>query len=76
LQAWGTKKSMYYSTDYIDEDLGSDFGKSDEEAEEEEKEALRLQKEQAAMFDEVVLWPFFSFFVIGQPFRIFFHSCA
>jgi hypothetical protein len=48
---------MYYSTNYIDEDLGSDFGESDEEAEEEEKEALRLQKEQAAMFDEVVYMP-------------------
>lgn len=57
-QTWGKKKSMYYSTDYIDEDLGSDYGKSDEEAEEEEKEALRLQKEQAAMFDEVRVAPY------------------
>jgi hypothetical protein len=53
LQAWGKKKSIYYSTDYIDEDLGSDFGKSDEDAEEEEKEALRMQKEQAQMYEEV-----------------------
>ena len=52
-RAWGKKKSAYYSTDFIDEDLGSDYGKSDSEAEEEEKEALRLQKEYAEQYDEV-----------------------
>lgn len=54
-KAWGRRKAAFYSTDYIDEDLGSDFGKSDEEAEEEEKEALRMQKAHAAQLDEVYL---------------------
>ncbi|XP_043531611.1 something about silencing protein 10 [Chiloscyllium plagiosum] len=51
--AWGQKKAMYYSTDYIDE-LSRGKGKEDAlaEAQDEEQEALNIQKRLAENLTE------------------------
>ena len=49
-QAWGHSKTTFYSTDYIDDELG---GSSDEDlAEEEEKEIQNMQKRMAENLQE------------------------
>uniref|UniRef100_T1IQS0 Sas10 C-terminal domain-containing protein n=1 Tax=Strigamia maritima TaxID=126957 RepID=T1IQS0_STRMM len=49
--AWGKSKKTYYSTDYVDNDFGGYEGSDAEMAEEEEKEALQLQKALIAELD-------------------------
>eukprot|EP00123_Amoebidium_parasiticum_P012738 comp21545_c0_seq1/m.30019 comp21545_c0_seq1/g.30019 ORF comp21545_c0_seq1/g.30019 comp21545_c0_seq1/m.30019 type:complete len:588 (-) comp21545_c0_seq1:165-1928(-) len=51
-KAWGSKKSAFYGTDYVDEELGDDYHSDMEDAELEEKELERMQKKQAAAFDD------------------------
>eukprot|EP01134_Creolimax_fragrantissima_P007724 CFRG7724T1 len=53
LKNWGKKKKSYYGADFVDEELGSDFDAGDfEDAEEEEVEALRLQRAQAELLND------------------------
>lgn len=46
--AWGSKRSTYYKTDFVDKDHGKFIGSDAEEAEEEEREARELQAKFAA----------------------------
>ena len=48
--AWGRSKKAFYSTDYVDDELGG--ATDEEEAELEEQEALALQQRMAAELDE------------------------
>lgn len=50
-KAWGNKKSMYYDTDYVEDNAVSGSEEEDIE-EEEEKEALALQKRLASALDD------------------------
>ncbi|CAH1239596.1 UTP3 [Branchiostoma lanceolatum] len=52
--AWGKKKSLYYNTDYVDEDLPGVVGDEDEEEaqQEEEREALAIQKRMTEALSE------------------------
>src|SRR5262249_45357656 len=66
--AWGKKRSSFYDTDYVDQDYGGFSGSDAEEAETEENEAKRIQKESAAavraedfFLDEEVFPLFFVF---------------
>ncbi|XP_019628035.1 PREDICTED: something about silencing protein 10-like isoform X2 [Branchiostoma belcheri] len=53
-KAWGQKKSLYYNTDYVDEDLPGVVGDEEEEEaqQEEEREALAIQKRMAEALSE------------------------
>ncbi|XP_066296567.1 something about silencing protein 10-like [Branchiostoma lanceolatum] len=52
--AWGKKKSLYYNTDYVDEDLPGVIGDEEEEEaqQEEEREALAIQKRMTEALSE------------------------
>jgi U3 small nucleolar RNA-associated protein 3 len=49
-KAWGKKKSIFYHTDYVDDEMGG--SEEEEMAEEEEKEGLALQQRMAEEVDE------------------------
>lgn len=49
-KAWGKRKAVFYSTDYIDDELGGSG--NEEAAEQEEIEAMALQKRMVAALDE------------------------
>jgi len=49
-RAWGRSRKTFYSTDYIDDELGG--SEEEKEAEEEEREALALQQRMVAALDE------------------------
>ncbi|XP_035698017.1 something about silencing protein 10-like [Branchiostoma floridae] len=53
-KAWGKKKSLYYNTDYVDEDLPGVVGDEEEEEaqKEEEREALAIQKRMTEALSE------------------------
>ncbi|XP_055337227.1 something about silencing protein 10-like [Paramacrobiotus metropolitanus] len=50
--AWGTKRSAYYQTDFVDKDHGKFLGSDAEEAEEEEREARELRAKMTAELTE------------------------
>ena len=49
-KAWGHSKQSFYSTDYVDDDLGG--SSEEEEAEMEEREAMAIQQRMAAALQE------------------------
>ncbi|XP_022089514.1 something about silencing protein 10-like isoform X2 [Acanthaster planci] len=51
-KSWGKGKKEYYHTDYVDDDMPGASGSEDEEAFEEEKEALAIQKRMSQMMQE------------------------
>ncbi len=51
LKTWGQKKSMFYNTDYVDPDLGSD-SEDERAADEEEQEAKLLRARQVAQLQD------------------------
>lgn len=54
--AWGSKRSNYYNTDFVDKDHGRFQGSDAEEAEEEEREARELQAKIASELSQEDFW--------------------
>ncbi|XP_076321843.1 something about silencing protein 10-like [Tachypleus tridentatus] len=52
VKAWGKRKSMYYSADYVDEDYGGVQAKEEELIAAEEREVLAIQRRLAEEIDE------------------------
>ena len=52
-KAWGKSKKAFYSTDYVDYDVGAGLSEGEgQEAELEEREAMALQQRMAAALSE------------------------